>query len=263
MVLSGRHLPAALLALPVLLVTNLPAQDPWARATLPASCYAADDNYGEALTTAQNELSAERDRRRAANKALSDQIFALEPAALQQRLMAAVQKNPSRAQEIMAVMQQQGQTNATEATETSREQIAFDKRREMLVQTYKTELDAVMSPIVARIQKHTVGKGQTAADTKIVQESVAEANTKYETVHCVKMWKKDAPGLMQEFKQYLIGTRIPKEAAGEASSKGTLDLFGVPSREFQPTAEIDAVVTYLRFAGDLYRARQGAPATVK
>lgn len=265
MALNGPNRLAALLALLLLLGSDLSAQDPWARIpALPTACYSAEDTDAGAWATVSDQLAAERNRRRESNKKLTDQIFALEPAVLQQRMMAAVQKNPAQAQEIMAAVQQQGtQESLDEREATGREGNALEKRREMLLQAYNSELDAATAPLSARMKKHTVGKGQTAEDTRIVNESAAEINRKYETEHCPRMWRQDAPALMAEYKKFLVETQIPKAAASEASTKRMLELFGVPNREYQPTSEIDGVMAYLAFVGKLYGDRRAGPVVVR
>ena len=110
---------------------SVAAQGPWARATLPTAWYGEQDGYAEVQEKAKTDLEAERSRRAAVDKGLHDQIFALDPATLQQRLMAAVQKNPAQAQEIMAAVQQQGTQASVDANmAASKEQIAFEQRKE-------------------------------------------------------------------------------------------------------------------------------------
>ena len=244
--------------------TSVNAQDPWARAALPTACYGEQDNYAEAMEQAKTDLETEGTRRDGVNKALRDQIFGLDPAALQQRLMAAVQKNPAQAQEIMAAIQQQGTQENTGATMTaSHEHIQFEQKKEALGSAYKAERDATLNPIVARIRQHDKGKGTTAEDQRIMREGWAEYNSKYETVLCAKWWKQKAPALMAEFRTFQKDQQIPKAATVEASSKRLLDLFGFSSATYQPTAEISGVIAYLRFAIDLFRDREGAPGGAK
>ena len=75
---------------------------------------------------------------------------------------------------------------------------------------------------------------------------------------CPKWFNREIPALIGQYKTLQV-EELPKAAAAEASSKRVLDLFGLSSNEYQPTAEISAVVAYLRFVINLYRERQGAP----
>ena len=65
--------------------------------------------------------------------------------------------------------------------------------------------------------------------------------------------------MLAEYKAYLVAEVIPKELEVEAGIKQQLELFGVPTREYQSVAALNGVAAYLRFALGLFGNRQSGP----
>lgn len=252
----------ALLSLtPLLVATTVMAQGPWARVpALPTSCYAKEDNFAEELDRIRAELDAEGARQNAANRALTKQIFALDPATMQQRLMAAMQKNPSQSQQIMQSIQQTGTAESQAQTAAiGQAQTRFDEKKTKLIDDYKAERDAMLGPIFVRIRNHTTESGGTAADDEAVRTGWIEYNNKYETVLCERWFKKEVTALLAEYREHLVRDRIPKQIESESVGKRQLELFGFSSRDYHPTAEFSGAAAYLRFAYDLFNPRRSEP----
>jgi hypothetical protein len=247
-------------ALPVLALllaaAPLMAQDPWAMApALPTACYAKEDAFGEDLEKAKTELEEASHQRSQTNPSLK-QIFA-NPATLQQRLMAAMQKNPAQAAEIMRSMQQMA-TPESQASVAAlgQEQTRFDEKKTKLKAAFQAEKDAMLGPIYGRIKQHTCELGCTAADDAIVKAGRIEYNQTYETVLCPRWFGRDIPALLAEYRAYLVNDFIPKGLESEAAVRRQLELFGVSAQEYQPVAGLNGVVAYLRFALDLFNERR-------
>jgi len=246
---------------PLLVATTVMAQDPWARVPpLPTSCYGKEDNFAEALDRARGELDAASTGQDKANRALTKQIFALDPATLQQRMMAAMQKNPAQAQQIMQSMQQQGTAESQAQTAAiGQAQTRFEERKAKLIADYKAERDAMLGPIFVRIRKHTTESGGTAADDEAVRTGWIEYNNKYETVLCERWFKKEVTALLAEYRTYLVNDRIPKQTESAAAAGRQLELFGFSSRDYHTTAGLNGAADYLRFAYDLFNPRRSEP----
>lgn len=247
-------------ALPVLALlmaaSPLVAQDPWAMApALPRACYAKEDAFAEELQRAKTALEEASHRRDQTNPSLK-RIFA-DPATLQQRLMAAMQKNPARAAEIMKSMQQMGTAQSQEAAAAiGQEQIRFDEKKTKLKAAFQAEKDAMLGPIHVRIKQHICELACTAADGEIVRAGWIEYNKQYETILCPRWFGQNIPALLAEYRAYLVNEFIPKGLENEAAVKRQLELFGVSAQEYQPVAGLNGVVRYLRFALDLFNERR-------
>ena len=247
-------------ALPVLALlaaaTPLEAQDPWSMApALPSACYAKEDNFGEELERAKAALEVASHQRAQTNPSLK-RIFA-DPATLQQRLMAAMQKNPAQAAEIMKSMQQMGTAERQASVAAlGQEQIRFDEKKTKLKAAFQAEKDAMLGPIYVRIKQHLCELGCTAADGAIVRAGWIEYNKQYETVLCPRWFGQNIPALLAEYRAYLVNDFIPKGLEGEAAVRRQLELFGVSAQEYQPVAGLNGVVAYLRFALDLFNERR-------
>ena len=245
-------------ALPAMLMAAAPlvAQDPWAKApALPTACYAKEDAFGEALEKAKTELEEASHQRNQTNPSLK-KIFA-DPATLQQRLMAAMQRNPAQAAEIMKSMQQMGTAESQASVAAlGQEQIRFDEKKTKLKADYQAERGALLGPIHVRIRQHTTELGGTAADGAIVKAGWIEYNKQYETVLCPRWFGQDIPALLAEYREYLVNDFIPKGLEGEAAVRRQLELFGVSAQEYRPVAGLNGVVAYLRFALDLFNERR-------
>ena len=114
----------------LLAAAPLAAQDPWASVpALPTACYAKEDEFGAALGKVRDALQETIAQRKQSNPSLK-RLMA-DPATFQQRLLAAMQKDPAKAAQLMDAIQQFGaaesQASATVAWE---KQADFAARRD-------------------------------------------------------------------------------------------------------------------------------------
>ena len=89
--------------------TPLAAQSAWTKApALPRACYRTQDTFEADVEKAKTSLQAGLETQEQTNKRLLDQVFNMDPATLNQRMMAVIQKDPAKAPEIMQAMQSLG-----------------------------------------------------------------------------------------------------------------------------------------------------------
>ena len=242
-----------LIGLSTLLISPpLSAQSAWTKAPpLPKGCYRGQglDTFDADVEKARTSLEADIETQEQINKRLRDQVFNMDPATLNQRMMAVMQKDPARAPEIMQAMQsmgtQQGQAPVT-AAETERSD--FDAKKKKLMADYDADWRAVLTPSFQRVHDET-GTTATRAAAK------AEYNRQYETVVCPRWFGKQVPDLLASYRTFLVERQIPARAEAEKTSARMFELFEIPANDYRPLAEQKAVLDYVRFATDLFLAR--------
>ena len=237
----------------------LAAQDPWAQVpALPTACYAKEDESAAALATVREAMGATISQRKQSNPSLKKLMA--DPATFQQRLLAAMQKDPAKAGELMNSLQEFGAAESEAATTVVGEaQARWVEKQSKLAAEYGAEKGAVMDPIHGRIRQHMHESGGSAADEEVVRTGWIEYNRQYEQVLCPKWFRGRAPALLAEYKAYLVAEVIPHELKIEAGIKHQLELFGVPVREYQSVAVLNGVTAYLDFASGLFGNRQIGP----
>ena len=245
-----------LIGLSMLLVgAPLSAQSAWTKAPpLPRACYRAQDTYEADVEKARTSLEAGIETQEQTNKRLLDQVLNMDPATLNQRMMAAIQKDPAKAPEIMQAMQSlgtpQGQSAVTGAeTEAS----DFQARKKKLMADYDADSRAVLTPSFQRSHDETATASQRAA-------ARAEYNRQYETVVCPRWFGKQVPDLLASYRTFLVEQQIPARAEAEATGARMFELFEIPAKDFRPLAEQKAVLDYVRYASDLFLLRSLEPA---
>src|SRR5574341_431147 len=255
------HLPCLL---SLLVGSPVTAQSAWTKAPpLPRACYSGQDPFHSEAAAVMSELEAAIGKQDLINRGLADQVLNMDPATLQQRMMAAMQKNPARAQEIMEAFASigtghgQGQADAM-AAEAQAAAGEFEAKKTKLIADYKADKVRVMSlyggrPAPAREQAVTGNLGPT--DPAVL----AENNEKYRTVLCPKWFAKEVPALLASYRTYLVEQRIPWLTAAEEKATRMAELFGVSTKDFRPIAEMQAVVDYLRLATELFGLRESEP----
>ncbi len=246
----------------LLIASPLVAQDPWAKVpALPTACYTKDDELAQALGTVRDALQTTISERKQSNPSLRKLIA--DPATFQQRLLAAMQKDPAKAAEVMDSFQKfaAAESQASEAV-VGEEQTRWVEKSTKLVADYGAEKGAVMDPIHGRIRRHMHESGGSAADEEIVRTGWIEYNRQYEKVLCPKWFGTNAPALLAEYKAYLVAVMIPKELEVEAGIKQQLQLFGVPVQGYQSVAALNGVAAYLNFALGLFDSRQSGPSQI-
>ena len=253
--MSRMTFPALLCLPPLLFGPPLSAQGAWSKVPpLPNGCYSGQDNFSDVAERARAELEAEIEKQEAINKGIVDQVFQLDQATLQQRMMAAVQKDPARSQEIMQAMQAMGTPQGQSAAiATAPEENDFHARKAKLMEEYQAESNKVLGPSHARALEANSEGPRVAA--------WAEYNRQYESVVCPRWFRTQATELMASYRAYLVKQRIPPRAEAERTSMRMPELLGVSTREFRPVAELKAVADYLRFASDLFGQREREPRT--
>ena len=245
---------SVLLCLPPLLFgPPLSAQGAWSKVPpLPKACYSGQDTFSDDAGKARTELEAEIEKQEQINKGIRDQVFQMDQATLQQRMMAAVQKDPARSQEIMQAMQSMGSPQGQSAgTGTAPEGNDFHARKAKLMEEYQAESNKVLGPSHARALEANSEGPRVAA--------WAEYNRQYETVVCPRWFRTQASELMASYRTYLVEQRIPPLAEAERTSMRMPELLGVSTREFRPVAELKAVVDYLRSASAVFGQREREP----
>jgi hypothetical protein len=246
--------------LSLLLGSPLPAQSVWTKVpAFPKACYAGEDagDVEKALT----ELETLLNNQKQVNRGLQEQVMNADPATLQQRLMAAVQRNPARAQEIIQATQAFAPGTAQNAAVMAgeAEDREFKDRKAKLIADYRAEWNAALGSIYRRaagLDGDTRGGGSTAAERAAAW---AEYNRKYETEVCPKWFAKQVPDLLASYRAFLVEQRISKRAETEAVHLPTFEMLGVSTKAFRPVAEMEAVVDYLRFATELFGMRERTP----
>ena len=243
----------------LLFASTLLAQDPWASVpAMPTTfCYSQQDNRETALGQAVADLLEAAGTQAAINKALQKQVTS-DPMAMQQKLVAALQKNPTQAPEIMGFFEKMGNaTIASQSEGAGPTHTALKERAAKHEHDYYAERSSLLGPIQQRI-KNTGELGRTPNEQAILKASWIEYDKKYETVLCPKFFK-DAPlPLIAEYKQYILTEYIPKGLAAEANERKFLEMFGVPATDFRPVSTLKGVAMYLDFAAGVFAPRQSA-----
>lgn len=246
-----------LIGLSTLLVgAPLLAQSPWTKAPpLPKACYRTQDTFEADVEKARTSLEAGIEIQEQINKRLVDQVMNMDPATLNQRMMAVIQKDPARAPEIMQAMQSlgtpQGQS-AVMGAETERSD--FNARKNKLKADYDADSRAVLTP---SFQRSHDAETATAAQRTAAR---AEYNRLYETVVCPRWFGKQVPDLLASYRTFLVEQQIPARAEAEATAARMFELFEVPATDYRPLAEQKAVLDYVRYASDLFLLRYLEPA---
>ena len=246
-----------LIGLSALLVgAPLAAQSHWTTApALPRACYRAQDTFEADVEKARTSLEEGLETQEQINKKLVDQVFNMDPAALNQRMMAVIQKDPAKAPEIMQAMQslgtQEGQT-AVKSAET--EGGEFQAKKQKLIADYNADVKVVLGPIAQR-----AGDIENRTEAQRVA-AFAELNRQYETVVCPRWFGKQIRDLLASYRTYLVEQRIPARAEAENTGARMFELFEIPATDFRPVAEQKGVLDYVRFASDLFLLRSVEPA---
>lgn len=235
---------AVLSLVPLLIGPPLLAQSAWTKApALPTACYSEQDTFDGDAEKARTELEAAIERQEQINRGLQEQAVTMDPATLNQRMMAAVQKNPARAQEIMQAMQSMGQGTAAEEEESE-----FSVRKAELIAGFEAEYKALVGSTSIALE-----------DRALAAKQKADYNRKYATVVCPPWFGKQMPEFLASYRAYLVEQRIPKRAELETRAVAFYELLGLPTKDFRPIAELRGVLDYLRFASDLFGLREKGP----
>ncbi len=239
----------------ILIGAPLSAQSAWTKAPpLPKGCYRGQglDTFDADVDKARTSLEADIETQEQINKRLRDQVFNMDPATLNQRMMAVMQKDPAKAPEIMQAMQSmgtpQGQSGVMGA-ETERSD--FDARKKKLMADFDADSKAVLGPSYQRTFDGTAAQRAAAR---------AEYNRQYETVVCPRWFGKQVPDLLASYRTFLVEQQIPARAEAEATGARMFELFEIPAKDFRPLAEQKAVLDYVRYASDLFLLRFLEPA---
>lgn len=235
---------------PFLFASPLAAQSAWTKAPpLPRACYRLQDTFESDVEKVRTELEAAIERQKEINRGLGEQLMNMDPATLNQRMMAAMQRDPAKAQEIMQAMQSLGTEQAQDSVLAAEaEEGDFKARKAKLEADYRAEWEAVLRPSHQRIFDENSSNEDRAA-------GLTEYNRQYETVLCPRWFGKQVPDLVASYRAYLVEQRIPGRAEAEAAPLAMFEMFGVSTKDFRPIAELQAVVDYLRFASDLFLLR--------
>lgn len=244
---------------PFLSGSPLLAQSAWTKTPpLPKACYSEQDTFAGDAEKVRSDLEAHIEKQEQINRGLVDQVFKTDPATLQQRMMAAVQRDPARAQEIMQAIASMGtEQGQAKVAEAGAEKGTFDVKKAKLIADYKAERPRIMSLYGTPQGVDAMGAGghQRMTDPAVV----AENNQKYQAVLCPKWFDKEVPALLASYRTYLVEQVIPKHAAAETEAMRMPEMLGVSTKDFRPIAEMRAVVDYLRFATDLFGLRESGP----
>jgi hypothetical protein len=236
----------------ILAASPMLAQSQWSKVpALPQACYRGQDTFERDAQALKTQLESDIERQKTINRGIMDQVFKADPATLQQRMMAAVQKNPEKSQEIIQAMQSLG-TPASQgsATEAGTEGADFHARKTRARDEYIEESKKVLGRSYA---------AAVAAPAQTRNTAWGEYNRQYETVTCERWFRKQIPDLLTEYRTYLVEQRIPKQQAGDAKPVPMLEMLGVSAKEFRSVAEMRGVVDYLGLALDLYTMRSNTP----
>jgi hypothetical protein len=248
-------LPTLLSLTSLLFGSSLLAQSAWTRVPpLPRACYSGRDTFEADAEKVRTDLEAAIEAQEQVNRGLGDQLMNMDPATLNQRMMAAIQKDPARAQEIIQLTQSfaPGSAQHTAVMAAEAEDGEFRDRKARLTAEYDAGWKAVLGPIRQRTTYEDATVQSRAA-------AWAEFNRQYETVVCPRWFGKQVPDLLASYRAYLVERRIPKRAEAEATHVTSLEMFGVSTKAFRPIAEMRAVADYVRFASDLFGQRERTP----
>jgi hypothetical protein len=241
-------LPALIGLTLILFGVPLAAQGAWTKAPpVPQACYRSGDTFEADAEKVRTDLEAQIERQQAINRGITERMMSMDPATLQQRMMAAVQKNPAQAQEIMQAMQGPGfQQSQAAPTEADAGESDFRARKARLGADYQAESNKALGPSYARAVE---------ANPQTRDAAWAEYNRLYETVVCPRWFRQQIPELLASYRSYLEKQRIPRQTEGERKPLPMYEMLGVSTREFRPIAEMQGEVDYLRYASDLFVMR--------
>lgn len=242
--------PGSALLSSLLFVAPLAAQSAWTKAPPPpTACYSREDTFLRDAEAARTELEAEIERQEQTNKGIMDQVAKMDQATLQQRMMAAVQRDPARSGEILQALQSPAGPQGRPAVAANGED-EFRARKAKLEADYRAESNRVWGPLMSAARNN--------AETRA---ALVEFSRQYQTVLCPRWFRDEATRLAAAYRAYLTEQRIPPVAEAERTSMRMPELLGVSTREFRPVAEMKAVVDYLRFVSDLFVHREPEPRT--
>jgi len=242
--------PGAALLSTLLFVAPLAAQSAWTKAPpSPTACYSAEDTFLRDADAARTALEAEIARQEQTNKGIMDQVVRMDQATMQQRMMAAVQKDPARSAEILqALRSPAGPPGQPAAGGSAPGEDEFRARKAKLEAEYRAESNRLWGPLMS-----------AAGNNAETRAALAEFGRQYRTVLCPRWFRDEAPRLAAAYRAYLTEHRIPPVAEAERTSMRMPELLGVSTSEFRPVAEMKAVADYLRFVSELFGMREREP----
>lgn len=247
-----RQSPVSALLSSLLFVTPLAAQSAWTKAPPPpTACYSSQDTFGRDVDAARIELEAEIEKQERTNQGIMDQVARMDQATMQQRMMAAVQKDPARSAEILQALQSPaGPPGQPAAGGSAPGEDEFRARKAKLEAEYRAESNRIWGPLMS-----------AAANNAETRAALAEFSRQYQSVLCPRWFRDEATRLAAAYRAYLIEQRVPPVAHAERTSMRMPELLGVSTSEFRPVAEMKAVADYLRFVSELFGMREREPRT--
>jgi hypothetical protein len=251
------------------------AQSPWSKVpAFPTGCYSGRDDFETKIVAAQEAMSKEIARQEQINNQLKERYEstkANDPWAEAARVQNLMAENPQKAME----MAQKGATARDTMTDLGPRDTANQKKLDAeladLSTRYRAAVEKATAPVDARLKEsdkraenwETCGEMACRSRRGVSEHNalVKQWNGEYEQV-CSTWWQASGPfqSWLKRYRDHLVQDHIPwLEQAGEAGA-GNLALYADTSAAgYKSTATMDAVVDYMRRAGEVFNNREREP----
>ena len=227
---------------------SLLAQGAWSKVpAAPTSCFSDDDTFGKTAEAARSELSKEISAQTAYRSELQQKLIAIDPMTQSSRMVAYLQKDPSKAQEYAKLMGGVGDPSAQEQLNSRRQKLEEDW------ETHSTDFKSGaddLAPIAERFNTRFEG-AQTTPAAKTVMD---DYNGKYQKLCEAKIVRGPMSAWLKDFKTYAQDA-AKVEADKESTIKLQAEVFGVPNAGFKSIAETRQVEEYMRMMIRVYQLR--------
>lgn len=241
---------------------TLNAQSPWSRVpALPTGCYSTpDSSWFTAVTKLREAVQADIARQDSINSDAERSLTDMDPGAKAAAVQAAMMKDPQGAMKVMQAIQ------ATGTEEGQGERMAMLEREAQISGQFKTletdyqaALKKAIAPSLADMAK--LGEARTDAELAAMKAHQKQYDAAYAKV-CAQ-WFQAAGAFsrwLASYKDFFVMESIPLDERSFVVKKDMFTFYGVDTKNYRPTAALDAVSKYLNEAYRAYNLRQGLPA---
>lgn len=225
----------------------LSAQNVWNQVpAYPTACYTEADSFDEAVDALQVSLSAAIERQRVTNEGIRSKYDNLDDATRQSRVMALMQRDPAAAQRLVQQMQ---------AMATPGQDQEVSNRGAALVAKIKQAIDAALAE-AKQLPPHP----ENATDQQI-RAWVQRYNAVY--LELCENWFSSGRGRVREavveYHKFQKTEYAPLMEEKELSNKKFLEVMGIATADYIPTANMEAVNQLLLEIKRAYGLRHDKP----
>jgi len=240
----------------LLVSTPVAAQNPWGKVpALSTSCYSDGDSFTDQLEAARAANQEASGRQERSNIGLNHQLKTIDPADMNSRMMAYMQKDPAG---FRAYMQdaagQDAQAKQAAMAAAGARVAALKKEFETLIARYSAESEAAFAPVEAEREK--LPEFLSPVQMALIS---AKYNAAYVAVCNKWIVKGNFPAFFAKFMDSMIKDILPLEQSLGESNKRSLEMAGIDTKDFQSTEPLEAVADYLQYIRTVYVLRQRAP----